>query len=523
MTAARTEARSAPAGAPVVDPSDPAAVRRAHATRLAGRLGPAAVPGLLMAVVGLAGADRPVLSWDEVATADVAQRSAGQIWRLLHTVDAVFAPYYLFMHAWTSVVGLTVLDLRVPSIAAMAGAVAVTGEVGRRLFGPVVGLVAGTVLVLLPSMSHYAIEARPYAFACLFSIAALLLLDRLLDHPRRSRLLAYGSALVALGLCHIVALTVLGAHLSIAGLRSLRARSWRSLTVCAVAVAGALVILSPLAWLGLRQRHEQLYWVPALTGRSLSAFPGGLVGSSAGALLLLAFVAVAIWRPVPHRIDMILAAVLPIASVAVASLVGPSFWVPRYLLIVLPPIAILAAVGPEPLAVTRRPIRPLAVAARGAALLAVCALSIAAVVPGQLAVRRPTAKNGGDYRSAASIIETRQQPGDDIIYTPSERTLRAGMDYYLRRDPGRPRDVLLERSAASSASLKATEYADAADRVASAPRIWLLVGGWHSDPTTVRKQLRPLLRLDYTRVQLWHVKWATLALFRRRSQTVQPQ
>jgi mannosyltransferase len=523
MSAARTETPSASAGTPVVDPSSLVAARRARAGGLLGRLGPATVPGVLMLVVGLAGANRPVLSWDEVATADVAQRSVGRIWHLMYTIDAVFAPYYLLMHAWTSMIGRTVLDLRLPSIAAMAGAVAVTGELGRRLFGPVVGVTAGIVLCLVPTMSRYAIEARPYAFACLFSVIALLLLYRFIDRPRRSRLLAYGSAVVGLGLCHIVALTVLGAHLCIAALRSWRTGSWRSFALWAVATAAALAVLSPLVWLGLRQRNEQLYWVPALRIRSLYAFPGALVGSVAAAWLLLGFVAIAIWRPVPQRADMIMAAALPIGTVALVSLVGPHFWVARYLLIVLPPTAILAAAGLELPAEERRHDRPAAVAVRGAALVTACALFAGAALPGQLAVRGRTAKNGSDFRSAAAVIERRQKPGDEIVYTPKSRTLRAGIDYYLRQDPGRPNDVLLERSAASNASLTATEYADAADRIAGATRIWLLVSGWHNDPTTVRRELQPALRSHYQRVQLWHVKWATLALFRRRTPAVRSE
>src|SRR4051812_35773557 len=94
---------------------------------------PAAGPGLLMLALGLLGSTRSVLSWDEIATADVAHRSVGQIWNLAHHLDAVFSPYYLAMHGWTRLFGDSVLSLRLPSILAMAAAAAVTGELGRRL------------------------------------------------------------------------------------------------------------------------------------------------------------------------------------------------------------------------------------------------------------------------------------------------------------------------------------------------------------------------------------------------------
>jgi len=127
VTAARTET-------PPIRTDPPAAAPRMRDRAV--RLAPSILPGVMMLVIGLIGADRAVLSWDEVATADVARRSAAQIWHLSHTVDGVFAPYYLAMHLWTSVVGTTVLDLRLPSIMALAG------ELGLRLFNPATGLVA---------------------------------------------------------------------------------------------------------------------------------------------------------------------------------------------------------------------------------------------------------------------------------------------------------------------------------------------------------------------------------------------
>ena len=96
MTAARTQT-------PPIRTDPPATARQVRGRAV--RLAPSILPGVMMLVIGLIGADRAVLSWDEVATADVARRSAAQIWHLSHTVDGVFAPYYLAMHLWTSVVG----------------------------------------------------------------------------------------------------------------------------------------------------------------------------------------------------------------------------------------------------------------------------------------------------------------------------------------------------------------------------------------------------------------------------------
>jgi mannosyltransferase len=78
-------------------------------------------------------------------------------------------------------------------------------------------------------------------------------------------------------------------------------------------------------------------------------------------------------------------------------------------------------------------------------VLAAVALLALAVYPAQRTVRGATAKNGSDYRSAARIIERDEQPGDSIVYTAHSRTLRAGLDSYLRRYPRRPSNLLLAR------------------------------------------------------------------------------
>jgi mannosyltransferase len=480
--------------------------RRVRSIEWPTRLLPALVPGLLMLGIGLWESGHPVLSWDEVATMDVASRSPAQIWRLLHTVDAVFGPYYYLIHLWTSVVGNTVLDLRLPSIIAMAGSVAVAGELGRRLFTPLIGLVTGLLLCLLPNTSRYAAEARPYAFACFFSVLALLLLYRALERPGVLRWLGYGLAVAFVGLSHIVALTTLGAHVAVVGCHLWRTRSWRPAVGWGAAVAAALAVMAPVAWLGTGQQHEQLSWVAPLTVAALRASPGAIVGSVEAAWLLIGMAVLARWRPARHVVEVALAALVPLIVVAAVSILISPLWVARYVLIVLAPTALLAAValvGPG-----KR--RTGLVAVRVAVVLALVAF---AALPGQRSVRAATAKNGSDYRGAASLIQRYQQPGDGVVYQARSRTLRAGTGYYLSRDPGKPRDLLLLRTAAENATLTADEYPDAAAHVRGVRRVWLLVTGSHSDPTTARPDLRTLLKSQYRRIGLWHLSRATLALF----------
>jgi mannosyltransferase len=460
-----------------------------------------------MLALGLLGSTRSVLSWDEIATADVAQRPAGQIWALAHHLDAVFSPYYLAMHGWTAMFGDSVLSLRLPSILAMAAAVALTGELGRRLLGPAAGTVAGILTSLLPNMTRYAAEARPYAWVCLMSVVALLLLYRALDRPGLARWMAYAAAVLGIGLGSLVALTALAGH---AAILMIRDRRRTVLLRWSAAVAAAVALLTPLIWWGLHQRQAQLHWVPPMTLGAVYTFPTFLVGSTEAAWLLIGLLLPTAYRVTRPVAEMAAAAGLPLAVVGVVSFAGTSFWVNRYLLFVLLPAMIVAAAGLVRLASGYGPRYRWAPPALALAVVA------AAAAPGQVAVRQPTFKNGSDYRTLAAVIRRQQRPGDDVVLEPG-RTMRAGLGYYLRHDPGRPRDVLVREPAAVTATLTAAEYPHPATRLASALRIWLVAYGRRGDPATARPDLRQFLRDGFRRIGVWEVKNGSMALYARRS------
>jgi mannosyltransferase len=502
-----------------------------------------------MLVIGLFRSTVPVLSWDEIATADVAHRSPGQIWALMHHIDGVFGPYYLSMHAWIVVFGDSVLSLRLPSILAMAVAAALTAELGRRLLSPAAGVVAGLLLCLLPNVSRYAAEARPYALACMFSVLALLLLFRALDRPDLGRWVAYTAANLLLGLFSLVAMTALAGHFAIlVARRRTRVLPWLA------AVLGTGVVLAPLIWWGVHQRREQLHWVKPMTPGAVYTFPALLVGSTEAAWLLIGIVVLAAATAGRSILDMTLAAALPLVLVCAISFAGTSFWVNRYLLFMLLPTVIVAAAPltdrtlrrtapPTPPGTTpptspgiappsatpptspgiappstTPPTSPGIAPPTPRALLPVAialAVFAAAAAPGQLAVRQPTVKNGSDYRALAATIVKRQRPGDDLVFQKG-RTLRTGVEYYLRDDAGRPIDVLLKKSAAGTGTLVAEEYADSAARLSGADRIWLIAYGKRTDPATSRPDLEPVLRDNYRRIGLWEVKGASMALYVKR-------
>ncbi|MER6594399.1 glycosyltransferase family 39 protein, partial [Micromonospora purpureochromogenes] len=152
---------------------------------------------------------------DELATWSAAARPLGDLLRLTGTVDAATGPYYLLMHGWVRLFGDSATALRLPSALAMAGAAGLTAVLGRWLLGTRAGLLAGLLLAVLPGTSRYAQEARPYALASLFAVLATLLLVAALCRPGWTRWAGYAAAVAALGLTHLLALTLLAAHAAV--------------------------------------------------------------------------------------------------------------------------------------------------------------------------------------------------------------------------------------------------------------------------------------------------------------------
>ncbi|WP_236145987.1 glycosyltransferase family 39 protein, partial [Verrucosispora sp. SN26_14.1] len=170
------------------------------------------LPAGLTLLVTLAGLDSAQPWRDELATWSAATRPAADLFRLTGTIDAAAAPYYLLVHAWTAVAGDSVAALRLPSALAMAVAAGLTATLGRRLWDARVGTLAGLLFAVLPSTSRYGQEARPYALATALAVLSTLLLVDSLHRPGPRRWAGYAVTTAALGLAHLVALTLLAAH-----------------------------------------------------------------------------------------------------------------------------------------------------------------------------------------------------------------------------------------------------------------------------------------------------------------------
>jgi mannosyltransferase len=343
--------------------------------------------------------------------------------------------YYWTLKAWGETLGASELALR--SLSATWGVVAVVATffLGRRLFGPLVAVIAALLLAASPLAVYYSQEVRMYA-----QVTALALVA------------AYGYASGRYWLYALAALaTLYSQYLGVAVLLAInlhallfwRALAWRGWMRWGL--ANVVVAAGFLPWLPtfIEQQSHALNTSPrTLAGLAVdtaTAYGGGLaegdlflaVGVLLVALALLAF-AVSLTRFGARAAVLTpgvagsgvaaatLAMVLWLAPLALVLLLGlrSGLFEIRYLVLSLPGLMLLAA-----LAIVRLTRYPL-VATVAAALL---------LVPSTLALQQqyfePTLARD-DYRGLVAAIEREARPTDVVVLSAPNQTEIFGYYYH---------------------------------------------------------------------------------------------
>jgi mannosyltransferase len=508
---------------PEVTTRPQAAVGRSAPTWLAW-----AVPTVVTAALGLYQINVPILWRDELATWSAASRTLPQLWAMVHNVDAVLGLYYLGLHLWMAVFGDSATAMRLPSMLAMTGAAAVVALTGKRLGGTRVGLISGLIFAVIPSVSRYAQEARPYAFATLFAALATLLLLRAMERPTWLRWGCYSLALAAAGASNLVALCVLAAHAAIVltdfGLRTVRIGDedapgggralpggrpepvqgqplallgWFSLA----AIVG-IILVAPVVKEGHDQSASQIGQQPdphvvalfgVINGLWPELFASTLVAFAVIALGLASMVTLTGARQRVLAGYALAGGILPIVAVWIISKGPDSYWTFRYMLFTVPAWAVAAGLGvagtAERVQWLRLPRfapawRPGYAAVATALVVVVAAFS----VHDQVEVRKPLAHNlwafpvvmvNGepvDYRAAAAVIAANQRPGDGIAYQVNDANhyeVDTAIAYYLRGKPI-PKTVFQAETPTQADALQPVECIDPSTCLTGTPRIWVV-------------------------------------------------
>jgi len=527
-----------------------------------------AAPVVATAALGLIEIGGPQLWRDELATWSAANRTVPQLWAMLHNIDAVLGIYYFGLHLWMALFGDSAAAMRLPSVIAMAAAAGVVALIGRRLGGAGAGLASGLVFALIPSVSRYGQEARPYAFAMFFAALATLTFLRAMERPTWFRWAVYAVVLAATGAANLLAVSVAAGHLIIVAWdflqRTVRvggdgtADSGKRLPggrlapegsplllvkrFCVALVAGAILV-SPLAIVG----HSQQGWQ---IGQGSTPHVAQLIGVSGGiwqelfssvpaavAVMLLAVVSL-IAAPDARRRSIagyaLAFAIVPVVAVWLLSRGPVSYWTYRYMLFTVAGWAVGAGLGIAYLAERLKQGRLSRLAGAVSPRFTVAAVLVAVVgllgIHDQLAIRQNEAHNlwaypempsNGlpvDYQAAAAVVAANARPGDRIAYQTSDLNhyqVDTSLAYYLRGKL--PAPVFQAATQVQANSLQPTECNDPSvpGCITGTPRIWVVfVDHLAPDPFSALPwpEESYLQVLGYQTQQMWQENGITVAL-----------
>jgi mannosyltransferase len=452
-----------------------------------------AIPALTMLALGLYRVSDPSLWGDELQTWGMTQLSWPDFRALSTEFDTALMPYYLLMRGWTAIVGTSDAALRLPSVLAAVGAVALVARIGTRLATPLTGLMAGLLMAVVPAMSRYAQEARPYALTIFLAVLATVLFLQILDRPNVWRLVAYAVTVAFLGLFHFFALALLLAH----GAWLLLMRRDLVLRWGIAAMIGGLPAI-PVVWYGMGQRGA-VAWIAHSTVSTPVSFFGGLFGAMSVTSAVAALAVLSFSRQ-PKVLLLARWGVLPLAALYVAGLIFGSVWLARYMLFVTPAWVLLAA-----LTLVR-----FRIAAAAAAIVVVGLVG----VPVQRDWR-DDAGHGLAAKEAARIIADRYEPGDVVVFGangPGQiQSTRDLVNHYVPADR-RPPEPLLVRAARTKGKMYPDLCSSVSGCLKNPPRIWIVRLGSPANPVRdVGPGYDGALR-NYVVQQRWNPRGLTIAL-----------
>jgi 4-amino-4-deoxy-L-arabinose transferase-like glycosyltransferase len=493
---------------------------------------------VLAATLGLVGLGGTSLWLDEALSAIHAALPRGEFLDYVMRESHQMKFYLVILRAWR-LLGESEVALRSLSVLFSVGAVVSIHALGSRLYDDRTGLVAALILASNGFHLRYAREARAYSLAVFLVILSTLLFAAMVwrrrgePAPRPGRMLAAGFALTSVAAAYSHSYTVLVNAAQAASLLVLPRRlvPWRALLGSA---ALSVVLLVPLAifnsmdvgadefsWIqpsGLHELHDLFLHLTGYAGSPALWAYAVLVAAAAaeplrrrGAPARPAAAARRAWlaaspkpadtHPFPTRGDagarperseaeaafdrfrlalLVGWLVIPVGVVFAASYLRPLL-VPRYLIMTLPALALLAAAG---LTSIRRPL-PF-----GVALVAF----LVTALPGlAFTYRKPYEE---DWKGAAAHVLSRAREGDGIVFHSGAG--RQAFDWYRGR-------LGAGREDPPSTLFPARPMTDVLDSLPDGvSRVWLVLSlGGADDRAVTDALLDPRLRGLYPSVEEW--------------------
>lgn len=506
----------------------PASSRRPRASSI----GVPLALGLVGTAVALVGSSTVSLWTDEAATVSAATRSLPELWALVQRIDAVHAAYYLLMHLWTSVAGISPFALRLPSAVAVGVSVVGVHRLLVVLGRPDAAVAGAVVAIVLPRITWMGIEARSFGPSAAFAVWATVLLVVALRRGGAGRWVGYAALLgIGTALNIYVALLAVAHAVTVVVARDVTIRrrlAWL------VAAAGGGLAASPVVLLAAGQQGQlgdnRLGLVQIARGVVVNQwFLGGTptrVTSTASptepwalaslglalvgwALIVLAVVAGR--RRDGRRALFVLVPVLVVPTVVVVaySLTVSPLYNPRYFTFAAPVCAALVGLG-------------VASFRRRAASWVVLGLVVLLCLPIYLSQRQVTAKSGTDWAEAAAVVERAASPRDGVYFAPLDadpssvvaRTTSNVAVAYPDAFEGLV-DITLRTEPNDQDSLRGTAWRLDSDRtrLAEVDRLWVVSS---SESPTAAADTEVLERAGLEPVSRWAGGMTVVEQWRRR-------
>ncbi|HEY2371801.1 MAG TPA: glycosyltransferase family 39 protein [Gaiellaceae bacterium] len=367
-------------------------------------------PAVVTAALGIATglfafarlADRSIWADESISISYALEPVRGLIRSVSH--DPNMSLYYGLLWVWQRIFGDSVFAMRSMSVLFTVLTLPALYAVGARLCGRSTGLIAALLLATNAFVLTYAQEARGYALVLFLTTIAAYFFVEALEGSRRS-LYAYVAFSAFAFYAHFFAVFVTMGQAGIVFLQRERVTARRRWAAAYLAIG---ILVAPVAYRSLTLGKNPINWIPRPGAHALWAGVRSLAGQSGLSVIALAVVlALAaptlLHRRQDRRLALILTwAFLPIvASFAISQ--GHPLFLPRYLIVSSPGVALLTAVA----------IGRLAPRVAAASLVAV----LACAIPGLWRwYHRPPVE---DWKLASAYLASRAQPGDGVAYEMS--------------------------------------------------------------------------------------------------------
>jgi 4-amino-4-deoxy-L-arabinose transferase-like glycosyltransferase len=221
---------------------------------------------LLTFVLRLPGLTSRPLWYDEAFSILFAREGpSAMIYGTLTPVDGAAADvhplfYYTLLWSWMRIFGEGVLAVRGLSLLINLGLLLIVITIGRRLFSPTIGYLAGLLFAVAPFQIHYGQEARMYGLMAALLILTAFMLHQALFNKTVSALVAFGLFSALAMYTHVLSIFFLA---SLAIILQLQNRNRKSFMWILVGASIGIVLYLP--WLirlpSQIGKVQSAYWI----------------------------------------------------------------------------------------------------------------------------------------------------------------------------------------------------------------------------------------------------------------------